>query len=91
MVQAVDQYLELTGLKLGDLKRVSTPFVSDTSISDSMYEDNGELQPHACSLLMKVLYGARYARPDLIRPVNLLSRRVTKWRRVDDVRLHRLF
>ena len=39
---------------------------------------------------MKVLYGARMARPDLLRAVQGLARRVTKWTTNDDAALHRL-
>ena len=36
----------------------------------------GQLAPHAASVLMKVLYGARIARFDLLRQVNRLARQV---------------
>ena len=38
---------------------------------------------------MKILYGARMGRYDLIRPVQALASRVTKWNRCDK-KLHRL-
>ena len=39
---------------------------------------------------MKVLYGARMGRYDLIRPVQALASRVTKWNHLCDRKLHRL-
>ena len=35
----------------------------------------GVLQPIAASFLMQTLYGARYARPDLLRAISLLARK----------------
>ena len=39
---------------------------------------------------MKVLYRARMSRYDLIRPVQALASRVTKWNHLCDRKLHRL-
>ena len=50
----------------------------------------GALQPIASSVLMKVLYGTRAARWDLLKAVQLLATRVTKWSRECDKALHRL-
>ena len=50
----------------------------------------GVLQPIAASILMQMLYGARYARPDLLRAITLLARKMTKWRPMQDIQLHRL-
>ena len=50
----------------------------------------GELAPSAASVLMKVMYGARMARPDLLRPVQALARFMTKWTRQQDLELHKL-
>ena len=51
----------------------------------------GELAPHAASLLMKVLYAARLARLDLFRQVSSLARHVTKWSEDGDRTLHHLY
>ena len=48
------------------------------------------MQPIASAVLMKVLYGARAARWDLLKAVQLLATRVTKWSRDCDKALHRL-
>ena len=39
---------------------------------------------------MQLLYGARFARPDLLRAIAALARKVTTWRPMQDVQLHRL-
>ena len=46
--------------------------------------------PHAASVLMKLLYGARIARFDLLRQVNRLARNITRWTTDDDKKLHHL-
>ena len=48
------------------------------------------LQPIACKVLMKILYGARLARFDLLRPIAALASKITKWDTVCDRMLHRL-
>ena len=53
-------------------------------------EQGGVLQPIAARVLMKVLYGARMARFDLLRAVCHLACFVTKWSETCDRRLHRL-
>ena len=50
----------------------------------------GHLAPHAASVLMKLLYGARIARFDLLRQVNRLARNVHRWTDSDDRGLHHL-
>ena len=44
-------------------------------------DKNGGRQLHiiAAKILMKIMYGARFARPDLLRAVCVLARRITKW------------
>ena len=39
---------------------------------------------------MKILYGARMGRYDLVRPVQALASRITKWNHLCDRKLHRL-
>lgn len=48
---------------------------------DKAPEDKCMLHEAACSLLMKLWYAARMARPDLQRPTVRLSSYVTKWNR----------
>ena len=44
----------------------------------------------AASVLMRIIYGARAARWDLLKVVQMLASRVTKWSRECDCGLHRL-
>ena len=50
----------------------------------------GVLGDCAAAVLMKILYGARMGRYDLIRPVQALARLITKWDGMCDRKLHRL-
>ena len=53
-------------------------------------EEEGCLGEHAPAVLMKILYGARVARYDLLRPVQALASKITKWTKLCDRKLHRL-
>jgi len=96
LTDCVNRYKELA--KVSVLKPVATPFIEE-STSNSFPPDSGnnvpavqagELQPIAACVLMKVLYGARMARFDLLRAVNGLACKVTKWDQECDRKLHRL-
>lgn len=50
----------------------------------------GVLAPIASRVLMKVLYAARMARPDLLKAMNSLARMMTRWDALRDAKLHRL-
>ena len=60
------------------------------SADDLSSKDVGALASVACSLLMIVLWAARLARPDLLRVVNHLATKVTKWTSSCDTTMHRL-
>ena len=105
MRSCVDRYVELAGINKSSLKKALTPFLvepkeqspaRDPCTNDGIEspsdadEVRGRLQPIAARVLMKVLYGARMARYDLIRAVNGLATEVTKWTTRCDARLHRL-
>lgn len=53
-------------------------------------EGGGQLGSIAAKVLMKILYGARMARFDLLRAVNHLACYITKWDAGCDRRLHRV-
>ncbi len=53
-------------------------------------EVRGQLADAACSVLMKILYAARMARFDLLRPVQGLAKSFTKWKKRRDDELYRL-
>ena len=88
----VDRYLSLAGRDAKPLKQVSTPFHEERiarPIADEK-ETKGVLAPIAARVLMKVLFAARMARFDLLRAVQGLAARVTKWSAECDKALHRL-
>ena len=58
---------------------------------DSDLDKPGVMGKHSASLLMKLLYCARMARPDLCYAVNHLARYVTKWNKLCDKCLCHLF
>ena len=65
MASCVTAYLDHTGLKADALRCVPTPFLpAPPGGGDGLPDDDeggGELAQVACSVLMKVLYGARLA------------------------------
>ena len=67
------------------LKPAKTPFLDEPKL-ESTHNDSKEglLQPIACKVLMKILYGARLARFALLRPIAALASKITKW---DTVRM----
>ena len=73
------------------LKHASTPFVPDGSLSAEDDESRGALSENACRVLMKCLWVARLARPDILRPITLLATKVREWTKNCDKQLHRLF
>ena len=95
MRSCVDRYLEVTGTNVKSLRRAETTFLvmpggGDTPPEPEKADDYGELSEVASSVLMKLLYGARMARWDLLRAIGILSSRVTKWTKDCDISLHRL-
>ena len=56
------------------------------------HPDSGAYWGKHCDqdVLMKIMYGARFARPDLLRAVCALARRITEWDQDCDKRLLRL-
>ena len=86
----VDRYLELSRLKITSLKKVSTPCIDDHLLAPEDFQATGVLAPLASKIVLKALYLARIARPDLLWTVNSLAREVTKWTVACDKRLHRL-
>ena len=90
--QAVDRYKSLVPQEFRDLKKVSTPFAEDKIARPTSVESEplGKLAPIASKVLMKLLFAARMARYDLLRAVQGLASRVTKWSPDCDKALHRL-
>ncbi len=65
-----------------------TPYLVEERIIDD--EKQGLLASVAQSILPKLLYAARLARPDIVLAINLLSRNLTKWNSFHDRSLMRL-
>ena len=86
--QTVQKYVDCAGS--APLKKVPTPFVAEGSLNPSDDEVVGELQNSACGVIMKSLWVARLARPDVFKPINDLSSKVSKWTKNCDKQLHRL-
>ena len=84
---ACQLYEDLAGKKL---KGAPTPFLPDSSLPPCDDEEEGQLAGDACKILMKNLWVARLARPDLLRPITALASKVTKWNKNCDRALHRL-
>ena len=88
----VDAYCELSKVKKDQLPTVATPF-TEAGIARPTLDDKetpGRLEPIASKVLMKILFAARMARPDLLRATQSLASRVTKWSIECDIALHRL-
>ena len=71
------------------LTKASTPYVPDGSLLDTDWETQGVLAENASRILMKVLWMARL-RPDLMKSIGDLTKRLTPWSVADDKRLYRL-
>ena len=86
--QAVEHYKGKAGIS--ELKRAATPYCPPGSLLPSDDDVRGELVSESCSILMKDLWAARLARPDLARGVCRLASRITKWSKNDDKKVKRL-
>ena len=80
-------YEELSGCVL---KGAATPYLPEGSLVDSDFEARGEMSGDASKILMKILWSARLCRPDLMKSISDLTRRITKWSKGDDRKLYRL-
>ena len=86
--QTVELYRSIT--KTEKIRHASTPFLPDGSITAKDEEERGELAGSAAKILMKALWLARLARPDILRPINELATRVQRWSRAEDKKVLRL-
>ena len=92
MESCVDAYCELAKVQKSDLPVVATPFTEAGIARPSLDEKEkpGRLQRIASKVLMRILFAARMARPDLLRATQSLAPRVTKWSVECEIALHRL-
>ena len=88
--QCVQRYCELTGANPKNFKKVATPCMGDHQFTDSEMQEKGKLSDVAARAVLKCLYLASVARPDILWTVNLLARNVTKWTKACDRRMERL-
>ena len=88
--QCVQRYCELTGANPKNFKKVATPCMDDHQFTDSEMQEKGKLSDVAARAVLKCLYLASVARPDILWTVNLLARNVTKWTKACDRRMERL-
>eukprot|EP00973_Karenia_brevis_P034807 4803344-Karenia_brevis.AAC.1 len=79
---ALKLYRDCTGRK--DFRRANTPFCPDGSLPAADEEVQGMLSGDSCRLLMKALWAARLARPDIAKAINDLSCTIMKWTQNDD-------
>jgi len=86
---AVAMYMNLA--KVSKLKHATTPFPPEGSLTLADECVAGELASSACAALMKGLWVARLARPDLQKAISDLASKVTCWSRNDDKKLYRLY
>ena len=89
---ACEKYLKVAppGTKL---RTARTPFIDEALLPDGQEPgeiEKGALAPAASSILMSLLYTARYARYDLLRPVCALASMVSRWNIHCDRMLFRL-
>ena len=77
-------------VQTGRKKVVSTSETDGIATFSKSATTVGVLSSIAAQVLMKLLYGARFCRQDLLRAICSLARRVTTWDELCDKRLHRL-
>ena len=87
LLDAVAQYLGETGEK--SLSAARTPYLPENS-SPKGGEEPGVHAKTCSSHLMKLLFAARLARPDLVDAITLRASKVTSWNKSHDRALHRL-
>ena len=92
LVTAIEKYKAVVpGVKL---KHADTPFIDENLLPDGQElsgpEEAGRLAPIASPVLMSILYAARLARFDLLRPVCALASCVSRWTINCDRMLHKL-
>ncbi len=87
ILQSCEAYTNLTGQ---NLKEAASPYFADGNLCETDWLTKGQLEGSASKILMKLVWLARLSRPDLMKGISDLTRRVTCWCRADDKRLYRL-
>ena len=74
-----------------DGRLIPPPPIPKVLEEEEVNESNrGALAPQAASILMKLFYAARICRFDLLRSINNLARKITKWTKKEGALLHHL-
>jgi hypothetical protein len=87
LLDAVDRFKEESGEK--SLSGARTPYLPE-NFSPKGGEDPGVFAKSCSSHLMKLLFAARLARPDILVAINRLASKVTSWNLSHDRALRRL-
>ena len=77
--QIVQTYCELTGTTPDKLRRVTTPSIAESAMTDEEISTPGQLHDSASRTLMRCLWLARLCRADISCAVTRLASRVTRW------------
>ena len=88
--QCIQRYTELANVPEKKLQSKVTPYIDDHQLASSDSSTKGILESIASRVVLKILYTAGLGRPDNLWSVNTLARKVTKWTKACDKRLHRL-
>ena len=67
--KCVEKYLELAKMSEKQLRMVATPGIDDHQIPKEKFETKGKLSDVCSRIVLKVLFFARVARPDLLSSV----------------------
>ena len=84
----IQDYVNITNTKT--FKKAHTPFLAKVAEHLDDDEATGELASSASSVLMKLMWISRLARPDVLRATTWLATKVQKWSRSCDAHLHRV-
>ena len=84
--KCVERYCELANKRTPQLYQVSTPCIDDHHFEEET-KSVGDLSNACSQIVLKCLYLARIARPDILWSVNKLARSITKWTKACDKRL----
>ena len=79
-------YCEITGMRQGKLRKVSTPCLLENQMTDEELAHEGEMHAFAARILMRCLWLSRLARPDISFAVQRLASRITRWIKWEDDR-----
>ena len=75
----VSFYCKVTGTTGEKLRKVETPCLPESQMSEEELAYEGVLHNHAAKVLMRCLWMSRLARPDLSFAARQLATRVTRW------------